>query len=174
MLNKEVILNTVLKDDSQETGGTSTPNETLKDFMEEVGVIDKPISLDLLNQHLKTCGIKELYKENYPELFSYTEEDILPNFKNNYDFLDDFSYVKHNADDEYEPDIENTFVEEIILENLFINVFPELMDLNDMSKCFSCMYNTDSDFVAVSFIDFDDEVSIIYNYMKNGRIRKNS
>src|SRR5699024_7099791 len=104
----------------------------------------------------------------------YTEEDILPNFKNNYDFLDDFSYVKHNADDEYEPDIENTFVEEIILENLFINVFPELMDLNDMSKCFSCMYNTDSDFVAVSFIDFDDEVSIIYNYMKNGRIRKNS
>src|SRR5699024_1374188 len=102
MLNKEVILNTVMKDDSQETGGTSTFNETLKDFMEEVGVIDKPISLDLLNQHLKTCGIKELYKENYPELFSYTEEDILPNFKNNYDFLDDFSYVKHNADDEYE------------------------------------------------------------------------
>ena len=64
MLNKEVILNTILKDDNQETGGTSTANETLKNFMEEVGVIDKPISLDLLNQHLKTCGIKELYKEN--------------------------------------------------------------------------------------------------------------
>ena len=137
MLNKEVILNTILKDDNQETGGTSTANETLKNFMEEVGVIDKPISLDLLNQHLKTCGIKELYKENYPELFSYTEEDILPNFKNNYDFLDDFSYVKHNADDDDEPDIENTFVEEIILDYVhFITRNHLLLQFLQISKYF--------------------------------------
>lgn len=172
MLDKELILKTVLKDDEQENGGVSFEGETLRNFMEEIGIIDEDLTLDILNAQLESCGIKRLYAQNYPELFSYKEFDILPNFENNYDFLDDFMYVVNDVDDLSEPEIDNTFVEDIILENLYLNVFPNIMAMDATTKTFSSMHNTYDGSIAINFIDFDDDVSIRCNYTSNPTVNK--
>ena len=51
--------NIVLQDDNTPYGGTAFEDETLGEFMDEVGI--KPTdSMKKLNQALKNCGIKTL------------------------------------------------------------------------------------------------------------------
>ena len=64
---KNINYNQILEDDLTENGGLSYEGETLKDFMEEVGLpLGKTRLLDI-NKALKECGIKEIeiHKNNF-------------------------------------------------------------------------------------------------------------
>lgn len=53
------MLDIVLVDDDTETGGTSFCGETLKDFLDEVGMnYDTP--LPVINKALRECGIEPI------------------------------------------------------------------------------------------------------------------
>lgn len=53
------VLNVQLKDDRTEFGGASFAGETVKDFVEEIG-IDLEMSVDALNDILEECGIRRI------------------------------------------------------------------------------------------------------------------
>lgn len=58
MLNKTQ-LNTVLEDDTTSTGGVAFEGETLRDFLEDTGLIEeKDLTIEDVNRALKECGIK--------------------------------------------------------------------------------------------------------------------
>lgn len=58
---KNINYNQILEDDlTTENGGTSYEGETLKDFMEEVGLPLGKTRLSDINKALKECGIKEV------------------------------------------------------------------------------------------------------------------
>ena len=64
---KNINYNQILEDDlTTENGGTSYEGETLKDFMEEVGLPIGETRLSDINKALKECGIKEvgIHKDN--------------------------------------------------------------------------------------------------------------
>lgn len=53
------LLDVVLEDDGSPYGGVSFDGETLRDFINELG-LPYNIDFDELNKRLKECGIKEL------------------------------------------------------------------------------------------------------------------
>lgn len=58
---KSINYNQILKDDlTTGNGGVSYEGETLKDFMEEVGLPLEETKLLDINKALKECGIKEI------------------------------------------------------------------------------------------------------------------
>ena len=64
---KNINYNQILEDDlTTENGGISYEGETLKDFMEEVGLPLGETRLLDINKALKECGIKEvkIHKDN--------------------------------------------------------------------------------------------------------------
>lgn len=64
---KNINYNEILEDDFIiENGGISYEGETLKDFMEEVGLPLGETRLSDINKALKECGIKEveIHKDN--------------------------------------------------------------------------------------------------------------
>jgi len=53
------LLNTILEDDDTPYGGTACDRETLKYFLDDIGMpYDTPI--EDINKALKECGIKEI------------------------------------------------------------------------------------------------------------------
>lgn len=61
-MKKTTLLSYVLEDDNTETGGTSKANETLYDFLCELGLLDKGYTIEKINHLLKECGIKPINK----------------------------------------------------------------------------------------------------------------
>lgn len=60
-ITKSINYNQILEDDlNNENGGISYEGETLKDFMEEVGLPLRETGLSDINKALKECGIKEV------------------------------------------------------------------------------------------------------------------
>ena len=60
-ISKNINYNQILEDDfTIENGGVSYEGETLKDFMEEVGLPLGETKLSDINKALKECGIKEV------------------------------------------------------------------------------------------------------------------
>jgi len=128
---KEVVLNTVLKDDETSTGGTSHSRETLEEFM-EVAEIPQTYLLGLINIRLKESGIKPINPFNYPELFQFGYVDLQQYISNHYQYLDCFSYIAKENDWEKEV----SFIEDIIRENLEKNVIESPYE-------FKSIYNSD-------------------------------
>ncbi|HCU7653968.1 TPA: hypothetical protein OVC47_001554 [Staphylococcus aureus] len=127
---KDLILNTILKDDDTSTGGKSHDKETLIEFMNEVG-INHDAMLGTINYTLKQCGILPINEFNYPELFKYTLNDLKYYIAINYDYMDCFNYKK------FDKEHHSTFIEEIIVQNVeknsinFPYEFGELIIKND-------------------------------------------
>lgn len=170
MTSRDTILNTVLKDDAKSTGGKSHANETVSEFMDEAGLHqDSP--LDELNDALAFCGVKPLIYEHYPELFTHDSDDVVRAFQKSYEYIDDFIHVKCNKYHNDEDD-DNTFVEDVLLENLFRNVFVECLSLEPLNIVFSNMYLNDNDEVIINFIDFDNEDCLRYRYAYKSNIKE--